>query len=111
MQYKHLCTTGIGHQLVVNTKINKNILKVIIDSGATGSFIKPATAIANNIGTQQKKRSYCLNLVDREKIDYNKGVVDRETVSVVIAITKGHQEDIQFDIVEIGNHEIILGIL
>jgi hypothetical protein len=111
IQYKYLCTTGIGYQLVVNTRINNTILRVIIDSGAIGSFIKPTTANTNSIWIQQKKRSYCLNLVNRENIDYNKGVVDRETVSVVITITKEYQEDIQFDIVEIENHKIILEIL
>jgi hypothetical protein len=110
-QHKCLCTTGIGYQLVVNTRINNYILRVIIDSGATGSFIKPATANTNSIQTQQKKRSYCFNLVDRENIDYNKGVVDRKTVLVAITITKGYQEDIQFNIVEIGDYKIILGIL
>ena len=85
-QYKQLCTTGIGYQLVSNTRINSKILRVIIDSRATGNFIKPITATTYKIGTKQKKKSYCLNLVDREVIDYNKRVVDRETVSVVIVI-------------------------
>jgi hypothetical protein len=50
-QYKCFCTTGVGYQLILNTKINNNILRVIIDSGATGSFIKPATANTNSIWT------------------------------------------------------------
>jgi hypothetical protein len=73
--------------LIVNTRINNNIFRIIIDSGTTSSFIKPATAIANSIGTRQKRKSYYLNFVNRENIDYNKGIVDRETVSVGITIT------------------------
>jgi hypothetical protein len=111
IQYKQLCTTGIGQQLVSNTRIRNEILRIIIDSGATGNFIKPATANTYRIKIQKKQKPYCLNLVDRENIEYNKEVVDRETVSVVITITRGYQEDIQFDIVEIGDYKIILGIL
>jgi hypothetical protein len=97
--------------LVSNTRINNKILRVIIDSGVTSNFIKPAASTANSIWTQQKKRSYCFNFVDRENIDYNKRVVDRKTVLVVITITKRYQENIQFDIVEIEDYKIILEIL
>jgi hypothetical protein len=48
--------------------------------------------------------------VDRETIGSNKGIVTHETDRLTMKILRGYTEDIQFDIVAIGVHSVILGI-
>jgi transposase InsO family protein len=83
----------------------------MIDSGATGNFITPEFLREKQIQSQQKKKPYQLMVVDGTpiKTQSGEGVVDRETRPVKLSLAK-HQEVIQFDIVEMANHDIILGI-
>jgi hypothetical protein len=107
---EQLYTTG-NRQIVCSTKIEGKTIRVIIDSGTTDNFINLNIAAINRIVLQRKRLSYKLTLADRENIDYNKRVVNRETIQVEIVFTRGYQETIQFDIVQIGIYQAILRIL
>ena len=60
-----------------------------------------------NIQTQVKSISYLLYIADRSK----SGVVDIETELLDMNISRGHTELIRFDITELGDYQIILGML
>ena len=44
-------------------------------------------------------------------MEYNREWVNRETVESYIVIPKGHEEHIRLDVVNIGQHQIMLGVL
>ena len=83
----------------------------MIDLKATGNFIDPVIARISHITLQQKQELYKLSLADSEDIEYNNGQVNRETVPITIIMTRGYKEMIQFDIMLIREHQVILRIL
>lgn len=82
----------------------------MIDSGATGNFIDTRVVAENGFKTFARQELYSLFLVDRETIGGNKGMVTYETDRLTMKILRGYTEDIQFDIVAIGVHLVILGM-
>ena len=44
-------------------------------------------------------------------MDYNNRWVNREIVPINMVITGGHKETIQFDVMLIEEHQVILGVL
>jgi RNase H-like domain found in reverse transcriptase/Reverse transcriptase (RNA-dependent DNA polymerase)/Integrase zinc binding domain/Chromo (CHRromatin Organisation MOdifier) domain len=82
----------------------------LIDSGATGNFIDTQVASANGFKALRKTEAYTLNVIDGEQIGSNKGMVTHETELLNMRILKGHTEEIQFDLVAMGTHAVILGM-
>src|ERR1700733_13849202 len=79
----------------------------MIDSGATGSFIDRKFVSIHNIPTIPKKTPYKLNVIDgREVVS---GMVTHNTAPLVFQV-KNNYEHICFDVTELGNYPIILGI-
>jgi hypothetical protein len=102
---------GTDHDtlLTITFTINDYQATAMIDSGASGNFMTPKYVRRYGLPTQRKRHPYKLGVVDGTLISQNNGTVDRETRPLRM-IRKGHEEWIQFDIVSIGHHDIILGI-
>jgi hypothetical protein len=77
----------------------------MIDSGANGCFISERFVQQHGIATRKKKARYELRAVDGSALPD----VDRETVTIRLAYHQ-HLEDTSLDIVEMANHDIVLGI-
>jgi hypothetical protein len=101
---------GKGHQIFLIVQVRGQTLRAIIDSRVTGNFINTCIVVENGFKTFAKQELYLLFLVDRETIGSNKGIVTYKTDRLTIKILRGYTEDIQFDIVAIGVHSVILGI-
>ena len=59
---------------------------------------------------QLKKEPYPLFVVDGEAISSNDGIVTQETVPLTIVTLQGHIEQIQFNIINMENHAMILSM-
>ncbi len=59
---------------------------------------------------KRKDDPYILETVDKIQISYKKGLVSRETLSFPISV-KIYSEILLFDIINIGQTDIILGFL
>lgn len=77
----------------------------MIDSGANGCFISERFVQQHGIATRKKKARYELRAVDGSALPD----VDRETDTIRLAYRQ-HLEDTSLDIVEMANHDIVLGI-
>lgn len=77
----------------------------MIDSGANGCFISERFVQQHGIATHKKKARYELRAVDGSALPD----VDRETDTIRLAHQQ-HLEDTSLDIVEMANHDIVLGI-
>jgi hypothetical protein len=64
----------------------------------------------NTLQNFKKERPYILSIVNREQIGSNKGIVTYKTDLLTIKTLRGYTEEIQFDLVTIGIHAVILGI-
>ena len=82
----------------------------MVDSGATGNFLDIKEAEKHGIKGVKKEQPYQLLVVDGEAIGSNKGMVTHETNRLTMKMLKGHTEEIQFDLVAMGNHVVILGM-
>jgi hypothetical protein len=82
----------------------------MIDSGATGNFIDTQVATNNGFRILAKKNPYSLFTVDGDTIGSNKGKVTHETDWLSMKMLRGHTEEIQFDLVAMGTHAVILGM-
>jgi hypothetical protein len=77
----------------------------MIDSGANGCFISERFVQQHRIATRKKKAIYELRAVNGlALLD-----VTRKTDTIRLAYQQ-HFEDTSLDIVEIANHDIVLGI-
>ena len=77
----------------------------MIDSGASGNFISTSTVNRFGLATQSKEHGYELVAVDGSALPG----VSEETVPLQL-VTQRHHEDIIFDVVEMANHHIVLGM-
>ena len=81
----------------------------MIDSGATGNFVLEDLVKRKGFPQTKKKDPYDLFIVDRSTLPDGGGRVEEETTPLQTRIYQ-HQEELQFEIVRIASHEIILGI-
>lgn len=106
---KEMNATEYEGHTYVSAQINGSRARAMIDSGANGNFISPEFVRRNNLPQQQKSDPYQLGVVDGTPIDNDaNGMVLSETKTIAMVVN-GHHERIQFDIVPIGRHMIILG--
>ncbi|CAG8981637.1 hypothetical protein HYALB_00013707, partial [Hymenoscyphus albidus] len=74
----------------------------------TGNFLSPDAAGRLNVPVK-KTIPYQLTVVDGTEIGYQNGIIDHSTIPTKTNI-EGHCSDTQFDIVEMGSKEAILGM-
>lgn len=106
---RELCATKAGGQLLLNATLRGKKLRIMVDSGADGNYISPATIARINIPITRIS-PYELQVVDGSHINHNRGVIDQGTVPSKLVMEDGHTEEVQFDIAPIGNHQAILGM-
>jgi len=82
----------------------------MLDSRATGNFMTAKVAMGNGFQLQLKKELYPLFVVDGEAISSNDGMVTQETVPLTMVTLRGHIEQIQFNVINIENHAMILSM-
>jgi len=82
----------------------------MLDSRATGNFMTAKIAMENGFQLQLKKEPYPLFVVDGEAISSNNSMVTQETVPLTMVTLRGHIEQIQFDVINMENHAMILGM-
>src|SRR2546421_2472863 len=100
--------TDYDNLLKVSISVNGHSTTAMIDSGASGNFMTPKYAKRHKLQTQTKKHPYELRVVDGTLISQNNGEVNQETHPLTTKI-HDHEEVLQFDIVSLGQHDIILG--
>ena len=81
----------------------------MIDLGATGNFVSEDLAKRKEFPRTKKKDPYDLFVVDGSILPDGGRRVEEETIPLQTRIYQ-HQEELQFEIVRIASHEIILGI-
>ena len=80
----------------------------MVDSGATGNFVSYKALARLGLQSQLKQQGYLLRLIDGTEIRYSKVIYETRTTTMVL---DEHEEQISFNITDIGTDEIILGIL
>src|SRR3989440_492878 len=100
--------TDYDNLLKVSISVNGHSTTAMIDSGASGNFMTPKYAKRHKLQTQTKKHPYELRVVDGTLISQNNGEVNQETHPLTTRI-HDHEEVLQYDIVNLGRHDIILG--
>ena len=99
--------TGIG-QIILNIEINRDRIRALINSRATANFVLLRVVSEHSQETRVIDQAYPLLLVNREETLERR--VQVKTCPLLIN-TKGYSERIILDIIEIGKHKVILGIL
>ncbi len=109
-QPHELNATGSLGQLYVVLSINGKKARAMIDTGASGNFMSPDAVMHLGLKTELKEEPYQLQVVDGNAISHNNGLICCETEKHEMTMHHGHKERIQFDVVPIGRHQIILGM-
>ncbi|KAK6220785.1 reverse transcriptase domain protein [Colletotrichum tabaci] len=107
--YKTLCATYDAAHFELDIEIQGRRTRAVIDSGAQGDFISPRLVNEREIPWQKKERPYALRTVEGEQVEYGGGLIVLETVHLPLQV-HGQKEELQFDITEIGDADVILGI-
>ena len=88
---------------------NNNRIRMLIDSGAQGNFISPATVNKLRIPWREKEQPYRLRTADGSTFGYEDGNVQRETDHLTVQV--GNRVlGLVFDITGIADQEAILGM-
>src|SRR3569833_2597133 len=108
---KSLCatTTGTHEHLFLKVTMRDRTYHALLDSGAQGNFYAPWEVNELELPWKQKEQPYSLDTVEGSAIRYDEGMVQRETAHLPIAV-QNHHETLRFDITDIGDHPMILGI-
>ena len=106
-----LSTTTSTQHLTFPVKINFQSRAIdtyiMIDSGATGSFIDHKFINQHNIPVIQKDAPVSLSVIDGRSI--SSGAVTHNTIPLNLKILD-HEESMSLDVTHLGNYPIILGI-
>jgi len=94
--------------LMVKIRLNGHEVEAMVDSGAMGTYISPGTVNRWELPYQKKEHPYHLTSIDGTPINYDQGLVHRETAQLEMTIGE-RTESVQFDITNTGRHEIVLG--
>jgi hypothetical protein len=105
-----LYIAGKGQQIFLVVYIHRRTLRTILDSRATSNFINIKIAQEQGFGIVVKQQLYRLSIIDKKTIGSNKGIITYKTDWLEMKTWKGHTEKIQFDLVTIRTHAVILGI-
>jgi len=83
----------------------------MIDSDVTGNFINKQQANSYGFPLRKKIELYALYALDGGTIGSNEKQVIFKIKILIIKILKGYTEDIQFNIIIIGTHSVVLSAL
>ena len=82
-------------------------IKILFDSGATGNYISERIIKNRRIPTREKDNPYKILMFNDNENPHNNGWVIQETQLQTLQIGT-HLEEISFDIMNTGKHDIIL---
>ena len=82
------------------------MIKVLLDSGATGMFMDKQTAARHGFKLQKLERPIAVRNVDG--MNNSKGAITHQVECNVFY--KGHMERMRIDVCDLGKTEVILGI-
>ena len=95
--------------LEITIRIHGQNTRALVDSGAQGNYMSPRTVNKQKISWKEKEQPYRLSTVEGESVSYGQGIVNMETDHLHTTVND-HPEQITFDITDIAEHEVILGI-
>jgi hypothetical protein len=95
-------------QFKIGVVMNGISVRVMLDSGAMGTFMDPDFARDNLFRTHPKNEPYQLRLLGGKDAGLD-GWIKRQTYPVEVRMPTGHIEKIVFDIVPLGIHAAVLG--
>src|SRR5215469_10505259 len=101
-----LRATATENQVVINIIIKDRRVKALLDSGASGNFMNPVTVQQLGLLTKKKEVSKDVKGLDGELLG---DTITEETGWVSMTIGD-HRERINFDIIRLGNVDIVLGM-
>ncbi|KAF5701029.1 reverse transcriptase domain-containing protein [Fusarium globosum] len=94
--------------LTLNVRIKGKWLRALVDSGADMNVISPNTVNELRLPWRDKKKPYTIRNGEGETYSYEDGEVTREIDHLKVFVNEKNQ-GINFDIVPIGDHDLILG--
>jgi hypothetical protein len=110
---KTLCNTAHDESdsahLVLQVVLDGREYAALLDSGAQGNYMSPRLRQRLSLATDRKLNPYQLRSAEGGLVQYNRGRIDEETAPLHIRIQR-RTTPTQFDITEIGEWDIILGI-
>ena len=97
--------------LITAVIINKHQIQIMIDIGALGNFILQTFMNKNRLSIQNKDNEvYDLVVIDGNPLSSEDRRVAEETRPLPVAIQQ-HHEELTFNILQMINHDVILGML
>ena len=99
---------GEPKHLIKRIRLNGRETTAMIDSGAMGMFVFPNLVNDFELPHQEKTHPYKVVTIDGTPINYEDGMVHRETAHLTMEIGD-RTEQVQFDITNTGRHPIVLG--
>ena len=97
-----------GYYLVLTAILNGHPIRLMVDTGATASFVSTRFAAKHRNGVQLKKKPYPLTMADGSPVEQHGGMVIEELRAATLTIAE-HQEIMTLDVVTI-KYDLILGI-
>ena len=107
-----LCATQRDNNsahLEIPVTINGRVFTAMIDSGAQGNYISPSIVNQEQLEWDYKEDPYRLSTVEGSEVTYKNSLIIQETAQLPVRLP-GKDEYITFDITDIADHELILGI-
>lgn len=104
---QELKATAHGRHLKIKANILGNEVQIIIDSGATGNYMDPRVQEKLKILKRQKPVPIPLTRLNGEELTENRII---EEIGWLPMIIDKHFKMINFDIVKLGQDDVILGI-
>jgi len=100
---------GDSDHLILRVTLRGHEYAALLDSGAQGNYMSPRLQQRLQLATNSKEHPYNLKSAEGGLVQYNQGRIDEETVQLQISV-QGRTTPTAFDITEIGDWDIILGI-
>ncbi|KAM4058913.1 gag-polyprotein putative aspartyl protease [Hirsutella rhossiliensis] len=104
-----MATASHGNQMVLDIQIAGHHVHALLDCGAMGNYVSPRVINRYRLPWRHKKDPYELTNIEGEAFNYNNGIIDMEIDHLDINI-QGHDERVDFDIMDIGEHDLVLGL-
>ena len=87
--------------------MNEIWARTLIDMSITANFLLSEFVRKVRISLQEKSDVYAVTDIDKKSLEYNKDMINHKTEETQLQI-KSHINDMQFDIMLISRHDVVL---
>jgi len=77
-----------GYHLVLTATLNGHPIRLMVDTGATASFVSTRFATKHRNGVQLKKKPYPLTMADGSPVEQHGGMVIEELRAATLTIAE-----------------------